>query len=238
MVVGYCRVSTKEQGSDGCSLVLQEQKVRAYCELHDLGEPEIMADVASGKDLERPAMAELVQLCAAGKVEAVVIYKLDRLTRSVRDLDHLVNAVFNGRVALHSVSETLNTANAAGRMVMNILATVSQWERELIGERTSDALLGKVARGERVGAAPLGYRSGSGALTMDDEEQATVRRIFDLRQSGLSMRRIADALNQDEVPTKRGGRWHQQTVRLVLNNPKHQKAQGTAAQDGSGGSER
>ena len=97
-----------------------------------------------------------------------------------------------------------------------VLTTVSQWEREVIGERTSAALQHKIAQGQHIGAAALGYRVSAGKLEKEAVEQKTVRRIRRLRSKGWTLQAIADKLNSEGVPTKRGGRWHPSTVTYIV----------------------
>jgi DNA invertase Pin-like site-specific DNA recombinase len=103
-------------------------------------------------------MARLLALVDGGEVQAVIIAKLDRLTRSVKDLCTLLERFERRGVALVSVAESLDTGSAAGRLVLNIMTAVSQWEREAIGERTRDAMSHKRTNGERIGNIQLGYR--------------------------------------------------------------------------------
>src|ERR1700683_1770319 len=112
----------------------------------------------SAKSLNRPGMAQLLAMVDAGEVKAVIVAKLDRLTRSVKDLCELLGRFERKGVALVSVAESLDTGSAAGRLVLNIMAAVSQWEREAIGERTRDALRHKRSQGERVGNIAFGFR--------------------------------------------------------------------------------
>lgn len=97
------------------------------------------------------------------------------------------------------------------------MATVSQWEREVIGERTSAALQHKIAQGQHVGSPALGFRMTEGHLAEDQAELLTVHRILELRANGLTLQAIADLLNNENVPTKRGGKWHPSTVTYVLS---------------------
>lgn len=113
----------------------------------------------SAKSLKRPGVQRLLALVDAGQVDAVIVAKLDRLTRSVRDLCELLARFERRHVALISVAESLDTGSAAGRLVINIMASVSQWEREAIGERTRHALRHKRGQGERGGRFQLTYRS-------------------------------------------------------------------------------
>ena len=112
----------------------------------------------SAKSLDRPGMARLLALVDSKAVDVVIIAKLDRLTRSVADLAELLKRLERRGVSLVSVADSLDTRTAAGRLVLNIMTSVSQWEREAIGERTRDAMGHKKANGERVGTIPFGFR--------------------------------------------------------------------------------
>ena len=147
--VGYVRVSTDKQADKGISLEAQAEKIRAMATLHDHQLLDILVDGGeSAKSLKRPAMGKLLAMIDAGQVKTVIVAKLDRLTRSVRDLCELLERFERRGVALVSVAESLDTGSAAGRLVLNIMAAVSQWEREAIGERTRDALRHKRTNGE------------------------------------------------------------------------------------------
>jgi DNA invertase Pin-like site-specific DNA recombinase len=131
-------------------------------------------------------------------------------------------------VALVSVAESLDTGSAAGRLVLNIMTAVSQWEREAIGERTQTALLHKKAHGKVYNHVPYGFVREGDLLVPLAEEQAIVGRIQALRASGWTLRRIAEALNGEGIPTKHGGRWFPQTVQDIARNTLHQAAANAA----------
>jgi len=155
------------------------------------------------------------------QVQAVIVAKLDRLTRSVKDLCELLEVFERRGVALISVAESLDTSSASGRLVMNIMAAVSQWEREAIAERTRDALRHKRDKGERVGNIAFGFRlSADGKhVEPDGDEQAVLREIDQLRNSGVSLRRIAALLNAKALRTRRGTAWRLEHVaRLCSRN--------------------
>src|ERR1035441_6846440 len=149
--LGYVRVSTDKQAERGISLEAQAEKIRAMAVVHNAELAEIIVDAESAKSLNRPGMARLLAMVDAGEVQTVIIAKLDRLTRSVKDLCTLLERFERRGVALVSVAESLDTSSAAGRLVLNIMTAVSQWEREAIGERTRDAMRHKRSNGERVG---------------------------------------------------------------------------------------
>src|SRR5690242_7311046 len=156
--IGYVRVSTDKQADKGVSLEAQAEKIRAMAVVHNAALIDVIVDGGeSAKSLNRPGMARLLAMVDAGDVQVVIIAKLERLTRSVKDLCTLLERFERRGVALVSVAESLDTGSAAGRLVLNIMTAVSQWEREAIGERTRDAMSHKRNNGERVGNIAYGY---------------------------------------------------------------------------------
>lgn len=191
--VGYVRVSTDEQAREGQSLEVQASRVAAYCEAKGWELLRTYRDEGeSGKSLARPGIQTLIEDLKSNGVDVVVIVKLDRLTRSIRDLGSLIDDLFKG-VALASVEESLDSSTANGRMVMNLLGSVAQWEREVIGERTKAVLDHKAEKGEHVGRIPYGFRIGeSGKLIENPEEIQNVRRMKREHHRGRSIREIAE----------------------------------------------
>jgi len=219
--VAYIRVSTDKQADHGVSLSAQRAKCEAYASLYDLDLVAIVEDAGvSAKTMQRDGLSEALGMLESGAAEALLVVKLDRLTRSVRDLDTLITRYFGGeRFALLSVSENIDTRSAAGRLVLNVLASVSQWEREATGERTKAALAHKRSKGERVGECPFGYRVGADGIHLEEcpTEQNAIARVIELRGGGLSYRKVAAALNAEGTRARRGG-WSSTTVyRLVKN---------------------
>ena len=148
IAVGYVRVSTERQADQGVSLEAQEAKVRAMATVQGVTLTEVIIDGGeSAKSLKRPGLRRLLAMVETGKVQAVIVAKLDRMTRSVKDLCGLLELFEKRKVALVSVAESLDTGSAAGRLVITIMGAVSQWEREAIGERTRDALQHKRSNG-------------------------------------------------------------------------------------------
>ncbi len=193
-VVGYVRVSTEGQEASGLGLEAQREKIIGYCSLYDLELVEMVQDTASGKALKgRDGLHKALALLKNGKVKGLVVAKLDRLTRSVRDLGYLLERHFTESHSLFVVAEQVDTRTASGRLVLNLLVSVAQWERETIGERTSAALLAKRKRGEKTGGdLPFGYDCGpDGKLIENPWEQGVIRLIEDLRQRGYGYKMIA-----------------------------------------------
>jgi site-specific DNA recombinase len=215
--VGYIRVSTEEQAREGVSLGAQEAKIRAYCDLYELELVRVVVDAGvSAKTLNRPGLVDAMAMLDTGEAEALVIAKLDRLTRSVTDWGVLIEKYFAKKCALLSVADQIDTRTAAGRLVLNVLVSVSQWEREAIGERTSTALAHKKAIGEHVGSPAFGFRVEGVELVAVDVEIAAIELVKKLRADGMTLQAVADELNARSIATKRGGRWHPTTVKNVL----------------------
>jgi DNA invertase Pin-like site-specific DNA recombinase len=219
-VIGYTRVSTDEQADKGLSLAAQRAKIVAYCKLYDLELVEVIEDAGqSGKTLKRDGLQRAISMLRKGKADGIVIAKLDRLTRSVVDGGTLITDYFGEKgYQLFSVSDHINTRSAAGRLVLNVLLSVSQWEREAIGERTRDALQHKIANGERCGKVRFGFDLASeGKLLIPNRsEQTAIRLMRKLRAAGESLRDIAAELNDRGIPTKEGRPWLFTTVAGIL----------------------
>jgi site-specific DNA recombinase len=199
--IGYLRVSTEKQADRGVSLDAQHAKITAYATLYDLELVDVIVDAGfSAKTLDRPGLNRALDMLRKGRAEALLVVKLDRLTRSVRDLGDLVDKYFaNGKSALLSVGEQIDTRSAAGRLVLNVLGSVSQWEREAIGERTATAMQHKAACGEYIGGgAPYGFRvADDGVRLVEDEaEQLVLEQARALRNAGLSLRAISGELTR------------------------------------------
>ena len=217
--VGYVRVSTDKQADFGVSLEAQSEKVRAMAVVQGAELLDVIVDAGeSAKSLTRPGMVRLLSLVDSRSVDAVIIAKLDRLTRSVKDLAELLERFNRRGVSLVSVAEALDTGTAAGRLVLNIMTAVSQWEREAIGERTRDAMRHKKANGECVGNIPFGYRLSSDGRHLEEntEEQAVLAKARELRCLKYSLRHIANELNRTGYRTRRGTFWRHQYVAELM----------------------
>jgi len=171
----------------------------------------------SAKNLHRPGMARLLELVRTRQIEAILISKLDRLTRSVRDLSDLIALCAKHGVALMSAAESLDTSSAGGRMVVKLLSVVSEWEREAIAERTRDALSAKRRRGHVYGRIPYGSRLSADGVTLegDPEEQRMIARLVALRTAGEAWKAIAETLNAEGYRNRAGRPWILTNVRAA-----------------------
>jgi site-specific DNA recombinase len=197
-VIAYVRVSSDKQAQDGSSLEAQTAKLHAYAAAFDLEIVRIEVDAgASASSLDRPALKRALACLDSFEASALLVVKLDRLTRSLRDLADLVDTYFkDGQYSLLSVSENIDTRSAAGRLVLNILTTVSQWEREAAGERTAAVMQHMKATGQFCGGwPPYGFTlDEDGSLHECLEEQAIIVRARALRTQGHTLRAVAAAL--------------------------------------------
>jgi len=220
-VLGYVRASTNEQAENGVSLKAQEQRIREYCKAQGWQLIEIVQDEGySAKDLKRPGLRRVLEEFPQKhrRFQGIVVVKLDRLTRSVRDLVRLTDAADRHHVALVSIQEAVDTGTATGQLFRNIVTSLSEWERGVIGERTREALAYKRRNGERIGPLPYGYTLDGDKkhLVPEPTEGRVVARMIRERKRGESLGRIADGLNADRITTKGGKAWYPATVKSVL----------------------
>ncbi|MEM9446608.1 MAG: recombinase family protein [Verrucomicrobiota bacterium] len=192
--IGYCRVSTDEQAREGVSLLAQQEKIKAYALIKDLELIEIVSDAGlSAKDLNRKGLQKALCMLQTGEANHLIVYKLDRLTRSTKDLLSLVYEKFiPHNISLHSITETLDTTSANGRFFLTMLGAMATWERETIRERTRDALSHKRQQGQWSGRIPYGFRIDEiGCLVEDQQQFKQIQRVKRLRRDGLSIREIS-----------------------------------------------
>ncbi len=200
---GYLRVSTEDQGDSKAGLEAQESIIRAECTHRGWDLLDLRTDVASGKSLRRrDQLGCTLRDLAAGNADVLVVAKLDRLSRSVMDFAAIMETAKSEGWSIVVLDMDVDMTTSMGELVANIMISLAQWERRVIGERTKAALTAVKARG-----TALGRRSG-----IDDE---TRRLIRILRSSGLSWAAIAQRLTDEGVPTSQGGQWHASTVRKL-----------------------
>lgn len=204
--VAYVRVSTEQQASEGSSLEAQKEKLALYARLHNLELVALEVDAGlSASTLERPGLTRALERLATFQAEALVVVKLDRLTRSVRDLCTLIDNYFGpGGARLMSVSEAVDTGSASGRLVLNILMTVSQWEREAAAERTQAVMQHLKSTGKYTGGfPPFGFTvDEDGALVEHAGEQALLLLARCEHGSGRSLREISKRLGNNPRTSK------------------------------------
>lgn len=198
MKVGlYARVSTDEQAKEGYSIGAQCKKLQQYAELNDWDGILYVDDGYSAKDLNRPQAIQLFKDIEDKKIDTVVVYKLDRLTRNVKNLYELMDLFDKNDCKLISLTESLDTSSASGRFFITMLGAMAQWERETIGERTFVGMKEAIKAGKVNGRAPFGYRKVDGKFTIHEQEAEMVRTIFDKYNRGIGVDTIIKDFQKD-----------------------------------------
>lgn len=220
----YCRVSTEEQATEGFSIHAQKDKLTKYAEVNDWTVTDYYVDDGiSGKNLkDRPEVTRLLEDVKSGKINNVLVYKLDRLTRSVKDLIYLIELFDKHNCTFNSQTEKIDTSNAVGRMFVKIIGIFAEFERENLAERVTFGYEQKTREGNYTntnGVFGYDYIVGKGILEVNELESKYVRKIYEWYLNGDSMLSIAKRLRDDSVPTKRGGNWNQSTIYSILTNP-------------------
>ena len=204
-VIGYLRVSTDEQAVSGLGLGDQRSVIAAEAARRDWADVEFLSDEGySAKNLSRPAIASALDMLRKGQASVLVVSKLDRLSRSLLDFATLMDRARHEGWELVVLDLAIDTTVPSGQLMANVMAAFAEYERQLIGARTSAALQQLKAQGKRLGRP----------RTLPVEVTA---RVLAARDEGQTLAAIADALNNDGVATARGGaRWYPSTVRAVL----------------------
>ncbi|MEK4827864.1 recombinase family protein [Niallia sp. FSL W8-0951] len=219
--VAYIRVSTDEQAKHGYSIAAQEEKLKAFCisqgwEL--VGEP-FIDDGYSAKDLNRPKFQMMMDQIKQGGIDVLLVYRLDRLTRSVLDLYEILKVLDAHDCKFKSATEIYDTTNAMGRLFITLVAAIAQWERENTAERVQLGMEKKTKLGIwKGGTPPYGYKIIDKKLIIDKDEEPLIKYIFQLSKS-LGFFTIAKKLTEQGFSTRKGGDWHVDTVRDIANNP-------------------
>lgn len=221
MIALYSRVSTQEQAEHGYSIGEQQDRLIKYCEAMGWSNHKLYTDAGySGANTDRPDLKQLIRDVKAGRIEKVIVYKLDRLSRSQKDTLMLIEDIFlSHNCDFISMSENFDTSTPFGRAMIGILSVFAQLEREQIKERM---MLGKKARAKQGkfhgGAqAPVGYDYIGGKLIINEFEAMQVRETYRLYLEGHSYQEIADFMNEHNWKHKYGG-WTKQRVSLILSN--------------------
>ena len=220
-VVLYPRVSTKGQVEDGYSLDFQVEKMLAYCKAMDYAVVGIYSDNGySGANLERPGIQRIIQEAPTGKFDAVIVYKLDRLSRSQKHTMYMLEDVFiPNDIAFVSMSESFDTSTQFGIAMVGILSVFAQLERANIKERTFDGRKGRAKKGSWHGGGydPIGYDYIDGKLVINKKEAEQVRMVYEYYAAGMT---ITEIIRRMEHFTTKHGDWHHpETIANVLDNP-------------------
>lgn len=219
----YIRVSTQEQADEGFSISAQKQRLMAFAQSQDWDVVGLYPDEGrSAKDTERPELQRMLTDIRNGLIDVVLVYKLDRLTRSVLDLYKLLNIFEKHGCKFKSATEVYDTTTAIGRLFLTLVAALAQWERENLAERVRMGMREKVRQGNYISnRPPLGYDRVNGKLIINDVEAELVKKIFDMYLDGMGYNKIATLLAEKKIRTKRTNNfnWHQITISFMISNP-------------------
>lgn len=213
----YARVSTQEQVENGNSLEFQIDKLRAYCQLHELKIVGEYVDAGvSGAKFNRPALDRLKN--DIEKIDIVLVYKIDRLSRAIKDTMFLIEDIFKpNNVDLISLSENFDTSQAVGMAMIAVISTFAQLERETIKERMMAGKLQAVKNGKYINNAPFGYKKVDGKLVKDEETRKCVEFIFEKLLEGHSTTKIAKMIELNGYAKLRTALWHFNTINRFVH---------------------
>lgn len=212
----YCRVSTQDQAREGFSLEEQEERLRALCTYKGYEIIDIYIDPGiSGKNTNRPEFQRMMNDIKTKKINRILTLKLDRLTRSIIDLENLVRFLEENDCSLEAAYEEINTSNANGRFFVRMLTILAQLDIERTSERTLIGLDGALKAKHTTGKAPLGFVKIDKVLQISDETSPIIQRIFNDYINGMSACRIANALSEENVLNRK---WKSTTIDKILEN--------------------
>ena len=220
-VACYVRVSSDRQAEEGYSIDEQIERLTAYCKAMDWRIVKIYTDAGySGGNMNRPALTDLVRASQSRLIDAVVVYKLDRLSRSQRDTLTIIEGFLEHGVDFVSMTENFDTSTPFGKATIGILSVFAQLEREQIKERCSLGRAGRAKEGKYRGGGyvPIGYDYSNGSLVVNETEAAQIRELHRLYQQGESFRSIARIFTERGY-THKYGTWEVYRVSRVLRNP-------------------
>ena len=227
----YCRVSTTEQAEEGYSIDEQNIKIREYCEREGHEIYNLYEDRGiSGKNItNRPGIKQLLQDATENKFDLVIVWKLNRISRKLLDILNIVELLNKHNIAFRSLTENFETETPSGKLQLNIMGAIGEFERETIAENVKMGLLARAKEGRWNGGVVLGYdlvelnnegkKRKNTVLKINEKEANTVRRIFELYSQGHGYKAVVNRVNKEGHKTKRNGEFAVSTVKEILQNP-------------------
>ena len=218
--LGYIRVSSNKQVNDGSSLLNQKKMIEDYCKNNNCQLLNIIMDEGvSGMRRDRKGLNELLDIIKKDKIEMLVVYSLSRLGRKMKDVIDIIDYMNTNNVRFISLKENFDNSGIMGKLLLNIMGSVNEFEVSVMGERISDVKKYKKVNREKFGGILLyGVDEIDGKLVENKEELEVLCLMNELRDIGFSFQRIADYLNDGKVKAKLGGKWYGSSVRMVLVN--------------------
>lgn len=219
-VVGYTRVSTQLQAEEGLSLDAQRANLEEYSNKHGYEFIGIYSDAGlSGRNTNRPQLQQLIKDGEKKLFDIVLVWKISRISRNLKDLLTIVEELEKHEIALISCTEPFDTSTHLGKAFLQILGTFAELERNTLAENVKMSLMDNAKKGKWNGGIVYGYDVLEGELRINQQEAEVVREIFSLYLEGLGYQRIMKQLNNKDIPTKKGSKWNLQQVRRTLTNP-------------------
>lgn len=217
----YCRVSTDEQAREGLSLDEQQSRLSSYCVAMDWKQDIsfYIDDGYSAKNIERPQLTKLIQDVKENRLSRVIVTKLDRMSRKLLNLLELIELFQTNGVSFISISESFDTQTPSGRLTLQVLGAVAEFERERIRERVIDTMFHAAKQGKWLTSAPYGYELVDKMLVIKEPEASNVKRIFKLYLEGNGYINIAKILNEEGIASPGGKEWWNRSVKVILSNP-------------------
>jgi|GEM_PF-1962222 len=222
MTVGiYIRVSTEEQANEGYSISAQRERLKAFCVAQNWNEHKFYVDEGiSGRSTNRPQFKKLMSDIEAGHIDVLLVYRLDRLTRSVRDLHKILDHLEKFKCFFRSATEFYDTSTAMGRMFITIVAAIAEWESANLGERVKMGQIEKAHQKEWAAQAPYGfYKDEKHKLHQHKEEIEAVKLMVQKVREGFSFRQLSIYMDSTKYKPRRGYKWHIATLLELMHNP-------------------
>lgn len=222
----YIRVSTEEQAKHGFSIAAQKEKLESFSNIKDWHIFKVYIDEGiSGKNLERPQIKALLKDIKDQKINNVLVFKIDRLTRSTKDLIDLVEYFQKYNCDFNSLTEAIDTSSPTGRMFIKIIGLFAEFERETIVERIKIGLERKVKEGYSLcsSTSSLGYvrRKGNKVQEIDEAEAKVVKKIFSMCKADKTIKEIKNYLEENNIKTKKNKKWTNKNIINILTNPNY-----------------
>ena len=227
----YCRVSTVEQAEEGYSIDEQNLKIREYCEREGHEIYNLYEDRGiSGKNItNRPGIKQLLHDATNNKFDLVIVWKLNRISRTLLHILNIVEVLDKNNIAFRSLTENFETETPSGKLQLNIMGAIGDFERETIAENVKMGMLARAREGKWNGGIVLGYdvveipndgkKGKNSRLEINEREACAVRRIFELYSQGNGYKSVVNRINKEGYKTKKNNEFAVSTVKEILNNP-------------------
>lgn len=219
-VYGYTRLNKARVRPKDFGIKRQTQMIKDYAEANDYKLKKVLSDTENTSvSLELPGLQRILQMAENGEIDLLLVARLDRITRAIRQLNHFIQKLHDHNVRLICIEEGLDSNSEDGKLALRTIDIISKWDYKMISDRTKELIERKKEVGERVGHAPFGFVYQNKKLVPYHNELKIVYLIRDKRDSdSLSYHKIAKYLNDRGIPSKRGGRWYAETVKTIYEN--------------------